>query len=185
MQDLSFSYSIIRSRTKSVAIRIKSDGSVRVHCPPQMSAERIDEIVRSKKDWIERKLYSLKNIPPVVHLTPEEISALKAKAREELAPLIAYYATQVGVSYGRVTIRSQKTRWGSCSSRGNLSFNCLLMLTPPEVIDYVIVHELCHLKQMNHSFRFWAEVKRIVPDYREAKQWLKENSESLIRRLPT
>lgn len=184
MQDLSFPYTIIRSRTKSVVIRIKPDGSVRVHCPPHISAQRVDEIVRSKQDWIEKKLHSLHTLPPVVPFTLEEIIALKLTAQDELPSLIAYYATQVGVSYGRVTIRCQKSRWGSCSAKGNLSFNCLLMLAPPEVIDYVIVHELCHLKQMNHSFKFWAEVERIIPDYRAAKQWLKETGESLIRRLP-
>ena len=94
-----------------------------------------------------------------------------------LAPL-------AGVSFGRITIRAQKSRWGSCSAQGNLNFNCLLMLAPPEVLDSVVAHELCHLKQMNHSFKFWAEVEKIVPDYRSAKQWLKNCGPALIRRLP-
>ena len=81
----------------------------------------------------------------------------------------------MGVKYGRITVRRQKTRWGSCSSKGNLNFNCLLMLCPDFVVDYVVVHELCHLKQMNHSERFWAEVERVLPQYKEARKWLKEN----------
>lgn len=184
MQDLSFPYTIIRSRRKTIAIRITREGAVHVLCPQFASKNRIDEIVHSKQDWIEKKLHSLQTLPPVIPFTPEEISALKTQAQKNLSSLISYYAAQIGVSYGRVTVRSQKSRWGSCSAKGNLSFNCLLMLAPPEVIDYVIVHELCHLKQMNHSPKFWDEVEKIMPDYRQAKQWLKETGESLIRRLP-
>ena len=82
-----------------------------------------------------------------------------------------------------ITIRNQKTRWGSCSSKGNLNFNCLLMLTPPEVIDYVVVHELCHRKEMNHSGAFWAEVEKVLPDYKEQVKWLKENGGQIIGRM--
>lgn len=88
--------------------------------------------------------------------------------------IVEYFARQVGVDYGRITIRNQKTRWGSCSSKGNLNFNCLLMLAPAEILDYVVVHELCHRKEMNHSKAFWAEVEKVLPDYRESVKWLKE-----------
>lgn len=184
MPDLSFSYTVVRSRRKSVAIRIRPDGAVEVRCPLFASEERLREIVCRKADRIEKKLLEIKSAPPVVPFTEDELRALTHQARESLPPLIAYYAARVGVSCGRVTIRHQKSRWGSCSAKGNLNFNCLLMLTPPEVIDYVIVHELCHLKQMNHSFKFWAKVESVIPNYREAQKWLKENGESLIRRLP-
>ena len=88
---------------------------------------------------------------------------------------VSYYAREIGVDYGRITIRQQKTRWGSCTSEGNLNFNWLLMLAPPEILDYVVVHELCHRKEMNHSAAFWREVEHILPDYRERKKWLKDN----------
>ena len=184
MQELSFSYQISRSRRKSVSIRIRPDSTVEVRCPLIASEKSIHEIVCKKANWIENKLLEIKSAPPVIPFTAEELDALIAQAKEDLIPLVEYYATQVGVSYHRITIRRQKSRWGSCSSKGNLSFNCLLMLTPPAVQDYVVVHELCHLKQMNHSFRFWAEVGKIVPDYRESQLWLKENGNALIRRLP-
>ena len=89
----------------------------------------------------------------------------------------------MGVTYNRITIRHQKTRWGSCSSQGNLNFNCLLMLTPPEVIDSVVVHELCHRKEMNHSDRFYAEVLRVFPNYPKCRKWLKDNGSLLMMRL--
>ena len=87
----------------------------------------------------------------------------------------AYFALRMGVDYGRITIREQKTRWGSCSSKGNLNFNWKLILAPPEVLDYVVVHELCHLKKMNHSKAFWDEVGKVMPEYETYKLWLKEN----------
>ena len=87
----------------------------------------------------------------------------------------------IGVDYGRITIRNQKTRWGSCSSKGNLNFNCLLMLTPPEVIDYVVVHELCHRKEMNHSKDFWREVEKVLPNYLDQVKWLKDEGSNVIR----
>ena len=93
---------------------------------------------------------------------------------------VAYYAGIVGVTYGRITIRSQKTRWGSCSSGGNLNFNCRLMKAPTSVLDYVIVHELCHRLEMNHSSRFWALVEQVMPDYRVHRKWLREHGSSLF-----
>ena len=83
----------------------------------------------------------------------------------------------MGVSYGSITVREQKTRWGSCSAKGNLNFNWKLVLMPEEILDYVVVHELAHRLQMNHSTEFWDEVDKILPDYRKRRQWLKENGQ--------
>lgn len=88
---------------------------------------------------------------------------------------VSYFAAKMDVTYGRISIRAQKTRWGSCSGQGNLNFNWKLILMPPEILDYVVVHELAHRKQMNHSKLFWAEVERILPDYERRRRWLKEN----------
>ena len=116
-------------------------------------------------------------------LTEAEIDELKAKAAEVISARVAYFAGVVGVEYGRITIRCQKTRWGSCSSKGNLNFNCLLMLAPPEVLDSVVVHELCHLKEMNHSKAFYDEVLRAYPNYKQDHQWLKEHGSELMSRV--
>lgn len=116
--------------------------------------------------------------------TEAEIKALAEKARIVIPQKVRHYAPLIGVDYGRITIRSQRTRWGSCSSKGNLNFNCLLMLFPDDVIDCVVVHELCHRKHMNHSAQFYAELEKAYPEYRRCQKWLKENGGAYIRRLP-
>lgn len=85
------------------------------------------------------------------------------------------YARRLKVDYERISIKEQKSLWGSCSAKGNLNFNWKLVLAPPEVLDYVVVHELCHLKEMNHSPAFWELVEQIIPDYKEKRKWLKDN----------
>ena len=122
-----------------------------------------------------------KDLPP---LTSEELHALTEKALQVIPNRVQHYAKIIGVDYGRITIRSQRTRWGSCSGRGNLSFNCLLMLMPDEIIDSVVVHELCHRKHMNHSAQFYAEVEKAFPDYQRCRKWLKENGGTYLCRLP-
>ena len=107
---------------------------------------------------------------------------LADKAAAYLPERVKYYADIIGTDYGQITIRAQKTRWGSCSAKGNLNFNCLLMLTPPEVIDSVIVHELCHRLEMNHSKRFYAAVYKFYPDYDKCNAWLKSHGAELMRR---
>ena len=116
-------------------------------------------------------------------LTPEELHNLAQQALKVIPARAAYYAPLIGVTYGRITIRNQTSRWGSCSSKGNLNFNCLLMLAPPEVLDSVVVHELCHRREMNHSQKFYAEVLRVFPTYRTQEKWLKEHGGELLKRL--
>ena len=175
-------YRIVRSARKTIAIQITPAGEVIVRCPARMRIGDIERFVESKRSWIESHLQKIgPQLPP---FTEEELSAMAKQVKTIIPVRAAYFAPLVGVSYGRITIRSQHTRWGSCSSKGNLNFNCLLALVPPEVLDYVVVHELCHRKEMNHSPRFWAEVERILPDYKMSLKWLKENGTALIGRLP-
>ena len=116
----------------------------------------------------------------VENVTLDKIKALADQALEIIPTRVEYFAKIIGVTYGNITIRNQKTRWGSCSSKGNLNFNCLLMLAPPEVLDYVVVHELCHRKQMNHSKAFWSEVEKVFPDYKKSIKWLKEEGSQIM-----
>ena len=177
---------IIRSKRKTVAIQIKSDGRVVVRAPLRMSASAIRQLVEEKSDWIEKHLARIRrqNESAEPAFTPEQLRQLAEAARQDLPRRAARFAPLVGVSFGHITIRAQKSRWGSCSTKGNLNFNCLLMLCPEEVRDYVVVHELCHRKEMNHSRRFWQELARVLPEYEQQRQWLKSNGSLLIRRLP-
>lgn len=147
----------------------------------------VDAFVKKHWDWITKHLQLAEErqvqSDSVGKLSESEITDLADKALRILPERAAFFAHQMGVRYGSITIRNQKTRWGSCSSKRNLNFNCLLMLVPPDVHDYVIVHELCHLKEMNHSTRFWSEVQNAIPDYRKHRKWLKDNQAGLIGRL--
>jgi predicted metal-dependent hydrolase len=176
-------YSIIRSDRKSVTIQVLPSGEVVVRCPQKATDKEIRWIVEAKADWIRMQLSKLASKPAVPMLTAEQIRALAQQAKAHLPKRVAYFAARIGVTYGRITIRNQTSRWGSCSDQGNLNFNCLLMLAPASVQDYVVVHELCHRKEMNHSVRFWAEVEKIVPDYKAQRAWLKENGGALIARM--
>ena len=176
-------YKIIRSSRKTIAIQICPDGQVVVRCPRRMKNEAIQAFVESKTQWIGKHLARQSQAPQLPPFTQEEIQSLKQRALQTIPERVEHFATLVGVTYGGITIRTQRTRWGSCSSKGNLNFNCLLMLAPPEVLDYVVVHELCHRREMNHSSKFWAEVERVLPDYDARRKWLKENGQALISRL--
>lgn len=153
-----------------------------------MKDKDIERFIFLKEQWIEKhlELYEerqkkLKDLKP---FTDEELKEITKKAKELIPERVKFYADKTGITYNRITIRHQKTRWGSCSSQGNLNFNCLLVLFPPEVLDSVVVHELCHRKYMNHSADFYNEVERIFPEYRKWHRYLNENSASYLSRLP-
>lgn len=103
----------------------------------------------------------------------------KKQARMALTERISFFARSHNFKPGKLRISSARTRWGSCSAKGSLSFTWRLMMAPPEAIDYVVLHELCHLKEMNHSKAFWAQVRAIMPDYQAKRKWLKENGRAL------
>ena len=172
---------VIRSRRKSISLQVRAGGQVVVRCPLRMKQPQIEAFVRQHQDWIDRQLSALPK--GLVPFTAEELEQLRQRAKEWIPGRAAYIAPLLGVTYGKINILHQKTRWGSCSAAGNLNFNCLLMLAPPQVADYVVVHELCHRKQMNHSPAFWKEVERVCPDYRSCRQWLKVIGTALVGRL--
>ena len=180
-------YRLIRSDRKTIAIEIKN-GELLVRAPKRASREQIDRFVADHKAWIETHLAKARAQQQAASeqpkLMPEDLGRLAEKARIVIPQRVAHYAPLVGVTYGKITVRSQRTRWGSCSSKGDLSFNCLLLLAPPPVLDSVVVHELCHRKEMNHSGRFYEEVLREFPEYRQWNRWLKENGPLLMAMLP-
>ncbi len=177
---------IKRSARKSLSLEILPDGNLLARAPQRMPEREIWAFIREKEEWIRihrRQRMEREADAAADPLSPDQIRELADVALRVLPERCRYFAGIMGVSYGRITIRNQKTRWGSCSSRGNLNFNCLLMLAPPEVRDYVVVHELAHRKEMNHSPRFWKEVEKVLPDYRRRLLWLKKNGPELISRM--
>ena len=178
---------IIKSKRKTISLQIKPDGSIELKVPVQMTDTQIREFLNQKSSWIEKHLQAVQErqqqLSQVKPLNKEEIHELANQALEVIPKRVTYFAEIVGVTYGRITIRNQKSKWGSCSSKGNLNFNCLLMLAPTDVLDYVVVHELCHRKEMNHSSQFWAEVRKVMPDYEKQKLWLKEHGDEIMMRM--
>ena len=178
---------IIRSNRKTFALQIKPREGLIVRVPLRATQEQVEKFINDNKDWIEKHLKAMeerqKELSSVDKLTIDEIRALADEELKVIPERVKHYAPLLGVRYGRITIRNQRSRWGSCSGRKNLNFNCLLMLTPPEVIDSVVVHELAHLKEMNHSERFYAEVLRVFPDYWKWQDWLKENGKAIMARM--
>lgn len=166
-------YEVIRSSRKTLALQMDQNGRLVVRAPKRVSSQKIREFVESHWDWVEKKQRDLQQKTALPECTPEEEEFYRKQAARVLAKRTAYFAERMGISYGKITIRGQKTRWGSCSSKGNLSFNWRLMLCPPEIQDYVVVHELAHRKVMNHSREFYLEVDKILPDYGERQRWLK------------
>ena len=156
-------YELIRSNRKTLTIQVKPDGSVIVRAPVRLAKYRIAKFVKDYETWI----------------TDEERQEGILQAKKIFPERTVYFAERMGVTYNRITIREQKTRWGSCSSAGNLNFNWKLVLMPSELLDYVVVHELAHRKEMNHSPRFWAVVEKELPDYRERREKLKKMGKQL------
>ena len=178
---------IIRTDRKTLSIQLKQ-GEIIARAPLRMKDKEIYSFIESKKSWIEKNLAKMeerqKVLDEVQPFTQEEINALAEKAKQIIPERVKYYAPKIGVTYNRITIRCQRTRWGSCSSKGNLNFNCLLALFPVEVIDSVVVHELCHRKHMNHSPQFYAEVEKVFPEYKRCHKWLSDNGGVYMGILP-
>ena len=178
---------IVKSARRTVSLRIREDGSLLLRAPNRMTKKEMLAFLEEKRGWIvshaEKLEQQRREREAQPKLTQAEIRALADRAKTVIPERVAHYAPLVGVSFGRITIRNQRSRWGSCSSTGNLNFNCLLLLTPPEVLDSVVVHELCHRKEMNHSSRFYAEVLRVYPEYRRWNAWLKEHGGAILARM--
>lgn len=173
---------VIYSRRSTLGLEIKSDGRVCARVPKGIPNQAVMDFIKERQEWIVQKWFLMEERrrvrderpkPDYVE-HPELEKVYRKKARQQLEARAAYFAGLMGVTYNRITIRAARTRWGSCSAQGNLNFHWKLILMPPEVLDYVVVHELAHRKEMNHSARFWAEVEKVLPDYKRRRKWLKE-----------
>lgn len=170
---------VIRSSRKSIGLEVREADEVYIRVPVGLSDKEITKFAEEHRQWIleKTKLVEIRQnhrestgaTPPEI-LSPVEIEEIKRK----IGSRVQYYCQVMGVSVGRITIRNQKTRWGSCSGKGNLNFNYQLYYLPDELLDYVVVHELAHRRYMNHSGEFWAEVEKYCPAYRQCRERLKE-----------
>jgi predicted metal-dependent hydrolase len=170
---------VIRSGRKSLGLEVRQDGTVLARIPVRLSDRELKAFIEKQQDWILKKVDQVKKradartkikVPSVDALSDAEIQKIKDK----IADRVKYYCAVMQVTVGCIAIRNQKTRWGSCSSAGNVNFNYQLYYLPDELLDYVVVHELAHRRHMDHSKEFWSEVARYCPDYRARRKQLKE-----------
>ena len=183
--DISLPASNVRSNRRTICISIKPGGEIIIRAPRLLPQAAILSFVYEKTEWIlsayekqkDRQVPSLEVPKDTATLALEK--RYRDAAKEYIPKRVEFYQQYTGGHYSKITIRDQKTRWGSCSSNGTLSFNYRLMLAPPRVLDYVVVHELCHLTHMNHSKEIWNMVESILPEYKEYRNWLKENGNTL------
>ena len=174
---------VLYSRRITLGLEIKADGRVCARMPRGIPSQAVMDFIKERQDWIVQKWFLMEEkrrireqrpLPDYV-AHPELEAAYRKRARTQLEARAAYYAGLMGVTYNRIAIRAARTRWGSCSAKGNLNFNWKLALMPEEILDYLVVHELAHRVEMNHSPAFWAVVAEEIPDYKTRREWLRQN----------
>lgn len=168
-------YEILRSNRKTLALEVRRDGSVVVRAPRRIAQKSIDDFVARHRDWLAAQL-ARQAARRLAHPepTPEEAQALRARAKAVLPERVDFFARRMGLTPAGVKITSAKTRFGSCSGKNSLCFSWRLMDYPPEAVDYVVVHELCHIVHKNHSPAFYALVASVLPDYRARQALLRQ-----------
>ena len=166
-------YKLELSKRKSISISVKG-GELLVKAPIGTSTARIEDVIQKHQRWIEKHINIEKKRALIdAALTDEKIAELKHSARTYLVAKTNYYATIMGLKCGRITITSATTRFGSCSSKGTISYSYRLMMYPDAAREYVVVHELAHLVHMNHSPEFYSLVEKYMPDYKQRRMLLK------------
>lgn len=166
--------SVVLSDRKSVAIQVKRDLSVVVRAPRSIKKSELERIVEKNREWIERQLEKMSSLPaPPPEPTPDELDRLTELAKRTLPERVEHYSKIMSLTPTGITITSAKSRYGSCSPKNRLSFSCRLMQKPLEAIDYVVVHELAHIRHKNHSKEFYALIASVLPDHKERRAMLR------------
>ena len=173
--------SVIRSARKSLGLEVRDANTVLVRIPTRVSDRELKAFVENHRSWILEKTEVMaereENRKSTPAPPPELLSKTdRMKIQLKIGKRVRHYCETMGVTVGYVTVKNQKTRWGSCSAKGNVNFNYQLAFLPDELLDYVVIHELAHRRHMNHSRAFWAEVEKYCPDYLERREQLKEYS---------
>lgn len=173
--------SVIRSARKSLGLEVRDANTVLARIPTRVSDRELKAFVENHRSWILEKTEVMAEreekrkstpAPPLELLSKTD----RMKIQLKIGKRVRHYCEAMGVTVGYVTVKNQKTRWGSCSAKGNVNFNYQLAFLPDELLDYVVIHELAHRRHMNHSRAFWAEVEKYCPDYLERREQLKEYS---------
>lgn len=178
-----FEYEVVVSaRARSIRVTIYRDGRVKLTVPRRFAGERgvahAEKFLMQKAPWILKKKSEFEKIPkselpPLPRANSKEMAGLKLQALNLAEERLTHFNQFYGFKWVKVSIKNQKSRWGSCSRRGNLNFNIRILFVEPHQRDYVVVHELCHLAQLNHSKKFWELVERTVPEYKKIRKGLK------------
>jgi predicted metal-dependent hydrolase len=174
-----YTYTLRKSlRARRLRVSVSAGGALAVSAPVWVSGRLIERFLTEHATWIERAIERFRRIgiPPLSRGGKREYARYKEAARTLATERLAHFNQSYGFRYHRISIRNQKTRWGSCSKQGNLSFNYRIALLPPGLADYVILHELCHLGAFDHSVRFWSLIARMMPDYLERRGALRSAS---------
>jgi predicted metal-dependent hydrolase len=168
------------ARVRRVSIVIGSSSEVNVKMPFGVSDEKARKFVESKKEWIEKTLAKFrrreKKFEGALKLpkgSSADLKIYKREAKKLVEEKIQHFNALYGFEYKKITIRNTSSRWGSASKKGNLSFSYRIVMLPPELADYLVVHELCHLGEMNHGANFWALVAKSIPDYKKRRKQLR------------
>lgn len=179
-----FLYTLKRSRrARRLRLVVRAGGEVEVIAPYRVPLEWVEKAVEEKREWIEGSVKRMEARVSAVGrrervLTDKEIDALKIRAREIVIHRLEFFAPMYQLRWNNVTIKAMRTRWGSCSTRKNLNFNYRIALLPQELVDYIVVHELCHLARMDHSPKFWALVAKVIPDFAARRRAIRNFSVS-------
>lgn len=173
--------SVIRSARKSLGLEVRDVNTVLARIPTRVSDRELKAFVENHRSWILEKTEVMAEREEKRKSTPAPPPELlsktdRMKIQLKIGKRVRHYCEAMGVTVGYVTVKNQKTRWGSCSAKGNVNFNYQLAFLPDELLDYVVIHELAHRRHMDHSMAFWAEVEKYCPDYRERRERLKEYS---------
>ena len=178
LEGTSVSYTVRQStRAKRVSITVSPSGDVSVTLPTRLSEKHSESFLREKSKWVLKQLTALEgqDIRLIPKHTKKEEHLYKEYARLYVAHVLSKYKKVYPFSYTDVRIKTHTSQWGSCSSKRILNFNYKLIFLPTELSEYVVVHELCHLKEMNHSKRYWALVAETIPDHKKWRKWIRDN----------
>ncbi len=166
----------VSARAKRVCLKISPAGEVVASRPWWVSSRQLKNFVRAKSGWLRSRLNMIKQAAnnPLLRIDRKSYLQYKEESRQFIKSRVDHFNRRYGFKYNRVAIRNQRSLWGSCSQKRNLNFNYKLLFLPARIADYIVVHELCHLQELNHSPQFWQLVARTIPDYKEQRKTLQE-----------